>query len=99
MLSRHPKTLAFLCTVLHTASLRLSAAPPVSQGDAAPQAHVVDVGTRSVKHGTQFGAAAFTGDLNDQDKSKREVTVSLPVDAALTRNAESRPYVVIAFGF
>ncbi|TXG81113.1 MAG: toxin [Thermomicrobiales bacterium] len=63
------------------------------------QAHVVDGGTRSVKHGTRVGAAAFTGDLNDQDKMKRKITVSLPVDAALTRNTENRPYVVIAFGF
>jgi hypothetical protein len=62
------------------------------------QAYAVDVGNLQVKLGAAVGVAALTqvsADLNDNNK--RKATLSLPADAALTRNVSARPFVVVKF--
>jgi hypothetical protein len=64
------------------------------------QAQVVDSSARTVALGTpQVNVTALNAILNDPDKTKRKVTVSLPADSALVRNTLGHPYVVIAFSF
>ena len=63
------------------------------------QAFVVDSGASRVVQGNKVGVSALTGNINDPDKTKRKVTVSLPADSALVRNTLGHPYVVIAFSF
>jgi hypothetical protein len=63
------------------------------------QVLVVDSGARRVVEGNKVGVSALTGNINDQDKTKRKVTISLPPDTALARNTVGNTYVVIFFSF